>query len=131
MTFAVRVPIDDDGGCIFFEVPREPQGRTPEGLVPASRPGKAGQATADARAVVLEEAACGLRGSLAPIAGFVKELRDSLHAAAPRDVKVEFGFDLGFQGGAPLVVHGTAACHVKVTLTWNSVFSGSESGDPV
>jgi Trypsin-co-occurring domain 1 len=115
MTLAARVPIDG-GGAILVELPDVADHPSPDGLLPAGRMDK----VSEAAAVVLEEASASLQKSLESVTEFAKALRGALHAANPDGVEVEFGFDLGVQGGTPLIVRGDAACHVKVTLSWRA-----------
>jgi hypothetical protein len=115
MAPAVRVPIDG-GGAILVELPDVPGCSSPDGLLPAGRMNKASEAAA----TTLEDASASLQKSLESVTGFAKALRAALRAAKPDGVEVEFGFDLGVQGGIPLIVRGDAACHVKVTLSWRA-----------
>ena len=120
MKFATEVPIDG-GGSILIELPGDSRFPSPEGLIPAGATlDKARQAAAQASVVVLEEASTSLNQSLDSITDFAKALRSALRAASPDDVEAEFGFDLTVQGGAPLLVHGSAGCHVKIKLSWHA-----------
>ncbi|MFF9193818.1 CU044_2847 family protein [Streptomyces sp. NPDC014779] len=62
-----------------------------------------------------------LSGVTAALASFAGQVGDALHRAAPDRATVEFGCQLGLQGGrlTALVVQGTADASLRVTLEWH------------
>ena len=124
MRLAAQLPIDG-GGSILIELPDNPGLSSPDGLIPAGRMDRVRETAAQAGVVVLDEVSTSLQKSLDSVTGFAKALRGALRAASPDGVEVEFGFDLGVQGGTPLIVRGDAGCHVKVTISWRAEADGS------
>lgn len=62
-----------------------------------------------------------LSGVTAALASFAEQLGGALHRAAPDRATVEFGCQLGLQGGklTALVVQGTVDASLRVTLEWD------------
>ena len=63
-------------------------------------------------------------GQLEPIAALAKSALDALKIAEPNKVELEFGFELGWEGGLPLVTKGSAKANLKVVLTWQKPTGG-------
>ncbi|MEV6330027.1 CU044_2847 family protein [Streptomyces sp. NPDC051909] len=62
-----------------------------------------------------------LSGVTAALASFADQIGAALHRAAPDRATVEFGCQLGLEGGrlTALVVQGTVDASLRVTLEWN------------
>ncbi|MCX2180498.1 hypothetical protein KV205_08150 [Streptomyces sp. SKN60] len=62
-----------------------------------------------------------LSGVTAALASFADQIGDALHRAAPDRATVEFGCQLGLQGGklTALVVQGGVDASLRITLEWN------------
>jgi hypothetical protein len=61
---------------------------------------------------------------LAAVAAVAESVLNSLKAARPGAVEIEFGVELGGEMGIPLLTKGEAKANFKVTLKW----SGKEEG---
>jgi hypothetical protein len=66
----------------------------------------------------IETAAKSLKEALAPVTATACLLLDSLKAASPGKVTLEFGVELSGAAGIPLITSGEAKANIKVTMVW-------------
>ncbi|MFD9482619.1 CU044_2847 family protein [Streptomyces sp. NPDC059991] len=73
-----------------------------------------------------------VQSAIGPVADMARAVLDQFRRVRPDGVEVEFGVDLAAQAGA-VIAKSEAACHLKVTVTWNAAVStvadGGESGN--
>uniref|UniRef100_A0AAU2HDB8 Trypsin-co-occurring domain-containing protein n=1 Tax=Streptomyces sp. NBC_00060 TaxID=2975636 RepID=A0AAU2HDB8_9ACTN len=68
-----------------------------------------------------------LESVIGPVAGMARAVLDEFRRVRPDGVEVEFGVDLAAQAGA-VIAKSEAACHLKVTVTWNAAASPVADG---
>jgi hypothetical protein len=68
---------------------------------------------------IVRKVAKELGEQLEPLSAVADTIRNALIAANnPSEIEVEFGLELGGEGGIPMIVEGSAKANFKITLRW-------------
>jgi hypothetical protein len=111
VTVLLKVPLEDvEGGpSVLVEVDSSD---IPAELTLASAPGEA-----------VAKATRSLSASLEQLEPTLRTVKDKFVAAAPGQLTVEFGINVGGETGI-ILAKGTADVNLKITMTWNEPASG-------
>ncbi len=68
---------------------------------------------------IVRKVAKELGEQLEPLSAVADTIRNALIAANnPSEIEVEFGLELGGEGGIPMIMEGSAKANFKITLKW-------------